>query len=296
MKFEFGDLYKFVVSAGFVLVGAAVIAFWLLLKEPFDLTLKDTDIRALTPVAQQTVRRRQEIVADLVAWSPWVAPAFVVAGLGLVGYGLRRWRNLQSMSDELADLNLQEKRASIRPKTEDEIAGIDGMDSSDAGDEAETPMGGFASTSHKFEQELTSRLLASLDGEYIAQPRMMVADVGVDLVLRAKALLRKDILVEVKYIRKGFNEGWLTQVGLKMRSAALFYQSAENRIPNTCLVVGVADDAWSKRNYSEIAKRVSVAAPHRSAKHIILVAPESQLLRMPLSVLRSELGIAPKTA
>jgi hypothetical protein len=36
-KFEFSDLYKFLVSAGIVLVGLAILLPWFYLKEPFDL-------------------------------------------------------------------------------------------------------------------------------------------------------------------------------------------------------------------------------------------------------------------
>lgn len=37
MKFEFGDLYRFVVSLGVVLVSISILVPWLFLKEPFDL-------------------------------------------------------------------------------------------------------------------------------------------------------------------------------------------------------------------------------------------------------------------
>ena len=43
----------------------------------------------------------------------------------------------------------------------------------------------------------------------------MVAGVELDILLQGKKLLAKDCIVEVKYIRKGFNFGWLREAFLK---------------------------------------------------------------------------------
>jgi hypothetical protein len=71
MKFEFGDLYKFVVSLGVVLISLSVLAPWLFLKEPFDLFKTDAELKAVTEVARAAILSRQESVAFILKFIPW---------------------------------------------------------------------------------------------------------------------------------------------------------------------------------------------------------------------------------
>ena len=58
MRFEFGDLYKFVVSLGVILVTLAVLGPWLFLREPFDLQVTQTELQGFTKRARQTILKR----------------------------------------------------------------------------------------------------------------------------------------------------------------------------------------------------------------------------------------------
>lgn len=296
MKFEFGDLYKFIVSAGIALAGGALLFLWLLLKEPFDLTLKEVDIKALSPSAQETVRQRQEVVAALVKVVPWLAPIFVAGGLGIAGWGVHRWRKLQSISDQLADLDLQIKQASVRPKTEDEATAAELVEQSElvaAGIASTAPevRAGYASSlAHAVERALVAQLKRLLP-RYTVQEGMMVGDAEVDLVLRGQSMFDKDYLVNVKAIRNGFNADWLRQAALNLRSAALLYQQLVNRIPNTCLLVAVDDAAWDKRDYAKLREQVVSEMPHRSAKHRVVVMRVSDLEGLTAEKARFEMGL-----
>lgn len=71
MKFEFGDLYKFIVSLGVVLITLSVMLPWLFLKEPFDLFRSEVEINELSDVAREIVIKRQHAVSFIVGFIPW---------------------------------------------------------------------------------------------------------------------------------------------------------------------------------------------------------------------------------
>lgn len=290
MKFEFGDLYKFIVSAGLALATVAVLLLWLLMKEPFDLQLKEADIRLLSVTAQETIRHRQAVVGTLICIVPWGAPFAVLVGIGLSGWGLWQWSRLQGISDELAELDLQIKRAAVRPKTDDEtaveVSGVEGIEG-DSLHVTQAPSRHRSSTAERLFVDRLSSLLTN----YTVQRDMMVGGVGVDAILKGGSLVDKDYLVDFRTIRQGFNAGWLKQAALTLQSAALVYQLAEGRTPNTCLVVAVDDEVWDKRDYDSMSAAVAEGLPHRAAKHRIAVMKLSDLLKLDAETARTRLGL-----
>lgn len=77
-QLEYGDFYKFVASAGIALVAGAFAVPWLFLREPFDLAIETSKLKTLTPIAQGAVTLRQEIVADILPWLPWVSAVLAI--------------------------------------------------------------------------------------------------------------------------------------------------------------------------------------------------------------------------
>ncbi|OWQ46607.1 hypothetical protein CDL60_14195 [Roseateles noduli] len=295
MKFEFGDLYKFAVSAGLAFAAVAMLLLWLLLREPFDLLIKEADLNALSLAAQNAIRQRQAIVETLLKLAPWGTPVAAVLGLVLAGWGVLKWHGLQNLSDQIAKLDFQVKQASVRQQTEDEAAELNPVRESDEVTVTEAPQLVVAGRAHAGANRIEERFaehLQQLLPNYTVQYEMMVGDIGVDVILRGGPLLSKDYLVEVKVIRRGFNAGWLLQVALTLRAAALVYENAVGRAPNTCLIVGVEDAVWSKRNYLAMRDSVLASLPMKPASHRIAILKLSQLEALDVETLKTEFGLA----
>lgn len=296
MKFDFGDLYKFIVSAGLALIGMSILSVWLIFKEPFDLNIKESELLLLTPAAQEVIKYRQHVVGLLVSFSIWGIPITAITGFCLSVWGLRKWKQQQSIVDQLAELGLQEKKFSIRPKTEDEIALSDQSGVVNDNIEDVTPANAGLQRPNYIDRTLIQKFQYYLPTEYKVDPDMLIAGVEVDFVLTSSHWLHKDYLVEVKYIRKGFNLGWLSQVALKLRTASVLYSNVTNRIPNTCLLIVVADSAWNAGKYADLKDRFFSAYPKRAAKHRISIMSESRFEGITSESMSLEMGLPIKNA
>ncbi|CAM4067964.1 hypothetical protein D3C81_752790 [compost metagenome] len=296
MKFDFGDLYKFVVSAGLALVGMSILSVWLIFKEPFDLNVKESDLLLLTPVAQEVIKYRQHVVGLLVAFSMWAIPITAFAGFCLSVWGLQKWKQQQSIVDELAELGLEEKKVAIRPKTDDEIALSDQSEGVICDVQVARSANARLQRPSYIDKALVKKLHYYLPVEYKVDPNMLISGAEVDFVLTSSHWLHKDYLIEVKYIRKGFNLGWLSQVALKLRTASVLYSNVTNRIPNTCLLIVVADSAWNAEKYADLKDRFFSAYPKRAAKHRISIMSESRFEGITSEAMSLEMGLPIKNA
>lgn len=291
MKFDFGDLYKFIVSAGLALVGMSILAVWLIFKEPFDLNIKESELLLLTPAAQGVIAYRQHVVGFLVSFSIWAIPLTAFSGLLLSGWGLRKWKQQQSIVDQLAELGLQEKKIAIRPKTDDEIALSEQLRSENADAGLVAPASIVSQSPGYIEKILVQKLQYLLPTEYKVNSKMLISGAEVDFVLTSTHWLHKDYLIELKYIRKGFNFGWLSQVALKLRTASVLYSEVTNRIPNTCLLIVVADPAWNAEKYAELKDRFFNVYPKRAAKNRIAIMSESRFEGITSETISLEMGL-----
>ena len=121
MKFEFGDLYKFIVSLGVVLITLSILAPWMFLREPFDLFRPESEINALSDVAKAVVIKRQSAVSFIVSFIPWFSSIGSAVGMIFIFIGLKNWRKNQLHLDEQTRLDVEIKKQSLRDATKDEI-------------------------------------------------------------------------------------------------------------------------------------------------------------------------------
>jgi len=116
-KLEFGQLYKFVVSVGFVLIAAALLAPWAILRDQGALTISQGSLEELTPRARQVLESKQQHAEWIVAWYPWASLVLLLGGVALAAWGLVRWWRRQQVADEREDVDLRVQRLTLEPAT-----------------------------------------------------------------------------------------------------------------------------------------------------------------------------------
>jgi hypothetical protein len=99
-RFEFGHLYKFIVSFGLVLVFAGIALPWFVFQASNALKLKSVDLLTFTDVAQNALAVRQAQLSWIVNWYPLASILLAAIGLLSVGYGFSKWRSRQLVYDE----------------------------------------------------------------------------------------------------------------------------------------------------------------------------------------------------
>ncbi len=119
-KLEFGQLYKFVVSLGFVLMAAAVVGPWAILRDQGALLVSSETLEDLTPRAQRVLELKQEHVEWIATWYPWASLVLFLAGASLALWGLVRWWVRQQVADEREDVDLEVQRRTLVPLTAEE--------------------------------------------------------------------------------------------------------------------------------------------------------------------------------
>lgn len=105
-KFEFGHLYKFIVSLGFALMTLALLGPWAILREQGALMVTEAQLEALTPRAQRVLEAKQAHAEIIMGAYPWVALAALILGAFLSVWGLRQWRPRQGIADALENAEL----------------------------------------------------------------------------------------------------------------------------------------------------------------------------------------------
>lgn len=121
-KPEFGHLYKFVVSAGLILMGAAIALPWFVLQATESLRLRESELEELTEVSGQALLQREQQIAWLVAWYPLLSVVLAVLGVAAIVYGMIKWTSRQQVLDERENIQLAIERQNIVRLTQDEIA------------------------------------------------------------------------------------------------------------------------------------------------------------------------------
>ena len=226
-QLEYGDFYKFVASAGIALVAGAFAVPWLFLREPFDLTIDESKLKTLTPIARGAVMHRQQIVAGILPWLPWASVLLASLGFVLIICGLVMWSTRQRVRDRGEEAATKKAEQELRQMTEQEIKvkavqELESVEEESQQPQVVAPVRVPVSALDAYldaERALFARMSECLGPDVYIQTNQRVGNVEYDAIVRLGPDER--VIVDVKYIRKGFNSGFLAETvnGLTARTA-----------------------------------------------------------------------------
>ena len=107
---EYSDPYRFLVSAGIVLIGLSLLLPWLLLQVSLDIVITTVDLAQLTPAAQAIVERRQTSALWLIENVGFVSALFAAGGFLCLIFGLLFWYRRYRQQEALEILEEQQRR------------------------------------------------------------------------------------------------------------------------------------------------------------------------------------------
>jgi hypothetical protein len=295
MKFEFGDLYRFMVSLGVVLISISILAPWLFLKEPFDLFKTKAELEAITDVARGAILSRQQSIDWILRFMPWFSAIGTACGIGFIYLGLKRWRTNQVLLDEQTKLEVELKKQSLRDATKDEIAVAVAQDY-EAMVAQEAPLEDYSFSSFQsgyiqLESHVAKRLAIVFGTKYQVECNKMVGGVEIDILLRGKTMLTKDVIIELRSIRKGFNYGWLRESFLRNVYAKNIYAQITNRMPNTLLLIVTDVDGETPDKYPSMLAKLSEEAQGRKGKDRVIMLAKQDFNTLSNEALQERLGI-----
>src|SRR5207237_8457203 len=90
-----------------------------------------------------------------------------------------------------------------------------------------------------------------------------------------KTKFTKDIIIEIKSIRKGFNFGWLRESFLKNVYAGNIYSQIVNRIPNTLLLIITDFQGEPSEKYRALLARIAGEEHARKGRdHVVMLSKD----------------------
>jgi len=265
-QLEYGDYYKFVASAGIALLVAAVLLPWLFLREPFDLAIEGSKIALLTPDAQNVLRERQHLIAAIITLIPFASVGLGLAGLAVTGFGLFRWHERQSIRDRGEDLGVQKltkeleqmSPEEVKAKAQIEIESTEEAPQVVANGESSAPVNRLLAVEAAVVQRFSECLGPSLKVMY----NQRLGDVEYDAIIRLKPNRR--VILEIKYIQRGFRHGWLTESINNLAAKTTLYSNTFSRNATGVLLIVLAAGAQPlTRRVTDFSQQLRTSQPAR---------------------------------
>lgn len=246
-QLEYGDYYKFVASAGIALLVVAVVLPWIFLREPFDLAIEAAKIAQLTPEAQNIIHERQHLVALAINYIPRLSCGMAALGLLMTGWGLIGWRSRQVIRDKSEELEAQKLSRELEQMTPAQVQ-AKAQDDLESAEEEPAAMS-VPTTPSPVNKYLfvESRLLERIRECYGMSAKVLhnqrLAGVEYDAIIRGRDAKR--VIVEIKYIRKGFRTGWLTESASNLLAKTALYRETFSGDVRGVLLIVLAESSGS---------------------------------------------------
>ncbi|SEB86588.1 hypothetical protein SAMN04489761_1996 [Tenacibaculum sp. MAR_2009_124] len=106
-KIDFGDINKFLVSIGLVLIALAIMTPYFYLKEDFGLYIDKEEVLKFEEPIKEIITNKQYQVSKIQKIIPWTSLILLLLGLISSYIGLKRWFKRQSKIDEKFDKEIK---------------------------------------------------------------------------------------------------------------------------------------------------------------------------------------------
>lgn len=121
-KLQYDSFYKFMVSAGVILVAAPLIGLYYLLCNGNQILISQVEYDALSSTSMQFLEQRDKTILFVLRALPWLLGALILVGLICLIYGGVKWHNIQKEIDTQTKLKTQEQKFNVEKLTASEIA------------------------------------------------------------------------------------------------------------------------------------------------------------------------------
>ncbi|MDO4972678.1 MAG: hypothetical protein Q4E38_00570 [Eubacteriales bacterium] len=262
-KLQYDSFYKFMVSAGVVLVAAPLIGLYYLLCNGNQILLSQSEYDELSYSSMQFIQQRDQTILYVLRVLPWLLVCLIVLGLGCLIYGGIKWHSIQKEIDEQTKLKTREQQINVEKLSATEIAekAID-----EAADEHENQPSIDSNVSLE-----KSRVVKALEIEnlcysfvfkqhsrsYNIQQNIRVDNYACD-ILAVSQIDRIDYLFEIKYWTSFPSAALLNRVVKRMEDLRLAYETKSQRLSKSILMIVTLDE-----NKSSLQERLD----HYASKH-----------------------------
>jgi hypothetical protein len=241
-KIEYGDINKFFVSIGLVLIGLAIVSPYLYLKEDFGIYLSQSEFNSLQDSAKALVIDKQNKVKKMQDLFFCVPIILSVLGSFFLVIGLYRWFERQTKIDEKFDRELDKLNLEIKSLTDEEreekvkleVQEIELEKKAESNEIQQRVFNKYIAV----EESITEifRNYSSQNFEILSQQKMG-NKFEIDILLRAKSKGFADRIVEIKYFNDKISESIINSTLHRFNSYVTYYKQATNKVVVPVLII-----------------------------------------------------------
>lgn len=275
-KIDYGDINKFLVSIGLILICLAILIPYFYLKENFGLYIDQATFEKFQEPIQKIITSKQKIIIIIQKIIPWASLALFLIGVTSSAVGLKRWLKRQAKIDEKFDKEIQIldfKIESLTPEETEEKARKEVREI-----EAEEEIEPISKPQHttrttyrdyiEIEKRITNVFLKykSNNFEILSQQRLG-NKFEIDLLLRAKPKKYSDRIVEIKYFRNRFHFSIINKALHQLNTYISYYKNVAQKQAIPVLLIIYNKKAISPemiQKYNDKIKENSFGVPNHN--------------------------------
>jgi hypothetical protein len=282
-KIEYGDVNRFLVSTGLVLVTLSLALPYFYLSEDFGLYIETDKIKLFSKPVQAMIYEKETIVSMIQKYLPGISVGLLLVGLGSLTIGLIRWFKRQARIDEKETLDIQKLKLEINQLTPEERrekakAEVEANDMADIiekkklTDEIPDAEKDKAITNYlNVEQRVVNHFKKYKTDNFEILDNIKLADrFWVDIFLEAKNANYADRIIEIKYSSKTLSYSMLADALNKLDRYITFYLSFYHRkVVPVLLVIFSSETGMTDEKLRQLAQMVhSDTDTYRSLKRL----------------------------
>lgn len=253
-KLQYDSFYKFMVSAGVVLVAAPLFGLYYLLCNGNQILISQVEYDALSPASMQFLEQRDKIILVILRVLPCLLVTLILIGLICLFYGGVKWHNIQKEIDMQTKLKTQEQKFNVEKLTASEIA-VKAIDEVANESEAQNEQHKTANNvSFGYHNVIKAIEIENLCYSYVCQRHSRAYDVQQNVklnnyacdIIAVSKIDKVDYLFEIKYWTNIPNSALLNHVITRANDARIFYQSQSQRNCKVVLMIVTVDEMKEK--------------------------------------------------
>lgn len=239
-KIDYGDINKFLVSVGIVLIGLSILTPYLYLREDFGLYVELDKFEKFQDPVKNLILSKQCQVTSIQKLIPWISIGLF--GLGLTSFiiGLIRWFKRQAKLDEKFDKELQKLNLEIvaltpeekEEKAKQEVNEIEKIDQTPVTQQKVTQSSHFdyVQSYMRIEQNIADVFISYQSLNFDILPQQKIGNrYEIDILLKAKTKNYLDRIVEIKYFKNRLPNQILRDILNRLNTQISYYNQASNR-------------------------------------------------------------------
>lgn len=239
-KIDYGDINKFLVSVGVVLIGLSILTPYLYLKEDFGLYIEIEKFQKFQEPVKNLILSKQCQVSEIQKLIPWISVGLFIAGLSSLVFGLVRWFKRQAKLDEKFDKELQKLNLEIvaltpeekEEKAKQEVQEIEKIEHIKTVKLKTTPTSRteYVQSYMRVEQNVADVFINYQSPNFEILPQQRIGNrYEIDILLRAKTKKYLDRIVEIKYFKNRLPLQIIRDIVNRLNTQISYYNQASNR-------------------------------------------------------------------